>query len=440
MKQPLWRGALAIGLALFVTAISASGAPLSKADRTAALSAIEGVIRKTYVFPDRTQAILAALNKSARDGRYDTADPDIFAERITDDLKAVSHDGHLYLNNDRRHFLAASAPAKSASGLDAYSRKLATRDNSGLVAMSILPGNVRYLRISGFEWVPRATETAYDAVLRFLKDGDAIILDLRDNGGGEGDAANYLLGAILKPNTLLYTRREGRKITQSRTRGNPEGLSLTGKPLYVLVDSHTGSAAEAFTYALQQEKAATVVGGVTFGAANNNKIFPVAPTFILSVSYARPVSAVTGTNWEVVGVKPNIEVPPILALAAAQIAALDHLASLPGTEPQQRISYDWAKIALNAQLHAVVLPPGRLRAFAGTYKAVTVSFSGDRLSLSRTDRQKWPKSIVLSPLTNDGLFEARAFAFDDLRVRFTGTALEFLYGSNDATETVPRSR
>ena len=441
MKQRFWRGVLVLAAGLAVLASSVVGAaPLAPADRTLALAAIERAIRNTYVFPERVDAILAALEKGARNGRYDTRDADLFARRVTDDLQAVSHDGHLYLQNDGERYAAASAPQRPSGGLDAYNRKLAVRDNSGLVAMSIMPGNVRYLRISAFLWVPGLTPAAYDRALRFLRDGRAIIIDLRDNGGGEGDAADYLIGAILKPGTLLYTRHEGRRVVPSRARRNPGGLSVMGKPIFVLVDSHTGSAAEAVTYALQQAKAATVVGATTYGAANNNRVFAIPPQFVLSVSYARPVSAVTGTNWEGVGVKPDIAVRATEALAAAQVAALDRLAALPATSAQDRKADRWARTALQAQLRPVTLAPARLRALAGTYGPVTISVSPAGLRLTRTDRPKWPRNIALSPLTGDGLFAARAFAFDDLRVRLTGTALEFLYGSNDASETVPRSR
>jgi hypothetical protein len=439
MKRRLWRGALAAALAMLVAATAASAAPLSATDRTAALAAIENAIRKTYVFPQRTPAILAALDRGTQSGRYDTADANAFAQRVTEDLKAASQDGHLYLDNDPEHYLAALAPEKSAAGIAAYHRKMAAQDNSGLAAMDILPGNVRYLRIAGFEWVPRSTAQIYDAALRFLKGGDAVIIDLRDNGGGDGDAADYLLDAILKPGTLLYTRHEGARITQSRTRRNHAGLSLAGKPLFVLVDSHTGSAAEAFAYAVQQERAGTILGAATYGAANNNRIFPIAPQFVLSVSYARPVSAVTGTNWEGVGVTPDIAVPATTARVAAQLAALDRLAGAPETTPQARAAYRWIKTGLQVQLDPVTLSPERLSALTGSYGSVTISLMQGELRLSRADRPKWPTDIPLAPLTSDGLFEVHAFAFDDLRVRLTGPALELLYGSDDAAETIPRS-
>ncbi len=440
LKRGLWRKyfAAAASMAVLLSATVAAD-PLSSTDRSAALTAIEGAIRHTYVFPERTPAILAALKRSTDSGRYDTSDGDVFAQRVTDDLQAVSHDGHLYLRNDREHYRAASVPNKAANGLDAYARSMAIRDNSGLVAMNILPGNVRYLRISGFQWTAGLTRDTYDAALRFLRDGSAVIIDLRDNGGGESDAANYLLDAILKPGSVPYTRREGRQVTASRTRRNPAGLSLVGKSLFVLVDGHTGSAAEAVTYAVQQAKGGTVVGATTYGAANNNKIVPIAPQFVLSVSYARPISAVTGTNWEDVGVKPDIAVVATDALAAAQVAALDLLSVAPGTTAKELENNRWAEIALQAQLHPVTVPPERLREFAGTYGPVTVEVTQDALRMTRKDRPKWPQQILLSPLTDDGLFEAHAFAFDDLRVRLMGTELQFFYGSTDSKEAIPRS-
>ncbi|MBL7537684.1 S41 family peptidase, partial [Escherichia coli] len=73
----------------------------------------------------------------------------------------------------------------------------ARRDNQGLGETRILPGNIRYLRITAFEWVQDQTGVAYDAAMRFLRDGDAIVIDLRGNGGGSHAAVRYLLSHFM---------------------------------------------------------------------------------------------------------------------------------------------------------------------------------------------------------------------------------------------------
>jgi hypothetical protein len=222
--------------------------------RQAALTAIESAIRTTYVFPELRAPLVAKLEAGAQAHRYDTPDPNVFARLVTDDMSSVAHDGHLYIDYDPVEYAALMAPPGSDAGMEAYYGAIAIRQNSGLTEMKILPGNIRYLKITHFEWTPNLTPTAYDDAGRFLKNADAIIIDLRSNGGGDSDAADYFGKALIDPNK--------------------------GKPIYVLVDGHVASAAEAVAYGAQAVKEATVVGSATYGAANNNKKFPIPPAFV----------------------------------------------------------------------------------------------------------------------------------------------------------------
>ncbi|MEI9991073.1 MAG: S41 family peptidase [Rhizomicrobium sp.] len=405
-------GAVALLAVLALTfggrAVAAS-ATLSAADRLAAVRAIEDKIGKTYVFAERRAPIVARLEQALAAHRYDVADPDVFAQRITEDLQAVSHDGHLYFDSDPGEYAASLAPPKSDKGLGAYYRAVSLREHSGLTRLDILPGNIRYLKLTAFHWTPRVTAAAYDDAARFLKDGDAVIFDLRENGGGDSDAADYFSKAFVRPGHKQY---------------------------YVLVDGHVASAAEAVAYGLQQEHAATIVGSTTYGAANNNRKFPIAPCFILSVSYHRPVNPISGTNWEGVGVKPDIAVPASQALDAAMLAALDKLGAAPNLKPETRAEYRWARIGVEARLHPVTIARAPLQALAGTYGTITLRLTDDGLRLDRADRPRWQQDLLLTPMTADGVFGVESF--DDLRVRLTGSTLELLHGSEAEREVFPR--
>jgi C-terminal processing protease CtpA/Prc len=183
--------------------------------------------------------------------------------------------------------------------------------------MRILPGNMRYLKVAGFRWVDDESGAAYDAVARFLRDGDAIIIDLRGNGGGSHGAVRYLISHFLAPNTLELTFLKAGEQSQSRALDYLPAGRLTGRPLYVLIDGRTGSAAEAFAYDVQQFTRGKLIGEKTAGAANNNGFTPIAPGFMLSVSFGRPVHAVSQSNWEAVGVSPDVAVAPDQALETA---------------------------------------------------------------------------------------------------------------------------
>ena len=383
---------------------------LTTTQQRAALTAIESTIRSTYVFPELRAPLVTKLEAQAQAGRYDTSDPSVFAQRITDDMAAVAHDGHLYIDYDPSEYAALMAPPGSDAGMEAYYGAIAIRQNSGLIEMQILPGNIRYLKITHFEWSPNLTPTAYDDAGRFLKNADAIIIDLRSNGGGDSDAADYFGKALIDPNK--------------------------GKPIYILVDGHVASAAEAVAYGAQAAKVATIVGGTTYGAANNNKKVPIAPAFVLSVSYNRPINPITKTNWEGTGVVPDIPIAGSAALEVAELNALDTLSVASSATTAKQAEYKWARQGVVAQLQPVTLSSEQLQHYAGRYGTIVIRAVGGQLRLTRSDRPRWEQNILLVPLDANGLFSVSSF--DDLRLRFHSKSLDLLYGDENDRDTFTR--
>jgi hypothetical protein len=408
---------------------------LSAAERGAALKAIGAALEASYVFPDMRPKLVERLRRSEEAGRYEVDDPRAFADRITEDLRDVAHDRHLSLRFAPAEYAAATAAPASNQGSEELERRQALRDHYGLADLEILPGNIRYLRITGFEWVQDATGAAYDDAMRFLKDGDAIIIDLRGNGGGSGEAVQYLTSHFLPADTLLVTfLHDSAAPAQSRTLSYLPAGRLQGKPLYVLIDGGVASAAEEFAYHVQQFKLGELVGTTTAGAANNNRYVPIAPGFMLSVSFGRPVHAVSNTNWEGVGIKPSVETPPVQALDVAQSMALTRLAQAPGATPEQLADYAWARVGVEARLQpAVSISAKRLRALAGAYGDVNVTFRDGALWLSRPNRP----ARRLQPMTDEGLFAVEGA--DILRVRFQPKRLELLWRDEAAPRVLEKS-
>lgn len=423
----------ALGAAVIADAPLASAAPVAgqtdppqtvfgAAERAQALDQIEARIRSTYVYPEKREAIVGRLIVGAAKGRYDTADPVIFAQRVTEDLQAETKDTHLYLSYEPAWFRTAQLPAQP--GDDDQQVKLETqiaRDtNHGLVAMKVLPGNIRYLKIDGFDWVEGETGPAYDAAMRFLKGGRAVIIDLRGNGGGWVEAAKYLLSHFLDGNTLIATfyGADGQAEQYRAVDYVPAGR-IKGKPVYILIDGHSRSAAEMVAYTFQQYGLGELVGARTEGAANVSDDFAVAPGFRLSVSTGHTVQPISKTDWEGVGVAPTIATDPEQALEVAELRAIDKL--LP-TSPDgmPRYQLQWARPALEASLHPVSLSDKALKAFAGTYGEASISFQDHALWLHRPDRTP----SRLAPMTSDGLFQA--VDNDTLRIRVTPATLDLL--------------
>lgn len=423
-------GALALGAAAPAIAQTppapaavAPAATLTAAQRAAVLKDIRAKVTELYVFPERRAAIVAALTKAEKAGRYDLDNPAAFAEAVTGDLASASRDKHMYLVADPAEYAALSAPDDAGQAeAAAFWRARALRDNHGLTEMKILPGNVRYLKISGFQWVDDESGEAYDDAMRFLKGGDAVVIDLRGNGGGSGAAVNYLTSHFVKPDTLLLTFLRGSETpSQSRAREYLPAGRMIGKPLYVLTDGGCFSACEEFAYHVEQFKLGELIGAKTGGGANNNDQIPVAPGFVLSISAGRPVHAVSGTNWEAVGIKPTLEAKPSQALDVALKASLTRLLASPATTPAQRDSYAWALTDVEARLTPVVLPPERLQPFAGRYGEALVSYREGSLWLKRGAR---PERRLI-PLDDKGLFAGEGTA--PVRARFAGDTLEVLW-------------
>jgi len=95
--------------------------------------------------------------------------------------------------------------------------------------------------------------------------------------------------------------------------------------VYVLVSGDTISAPEAFAYDLQSVRRALVVGEHTAGAAHPAFDYPVGEHFTLTIPTTRYVNAVTGTDWEGVGVVPDIPASNEQALKVAELTALRKL-------------------------------------------------------------------------------------------------------------------
>jgi len=413
----------------------AASKPLSPSVRHAVIAAVEAVIRSDYVFPAKAPAIIGKLEQARASGRYAVDDEALLAQRITQDLASASRDRHLYLLYDpARYALETRAVAGTGAEADAYDLQASERDNSGLTEMRILPGNIRYLRISRFGWIDDETGEAYDCALRFLRAGDAIIIDLRGNPGGDSAAVRYLVSHFLPPGTLEFTFfAAGQAPVQSRALDYLPAGRIRGKPLYVLIDGNVASAAESFAYDVQQFKLGELIGAKTIGAANNNKFVPIAPAFMLSVSYGRPIHAISGTNWEGVGVAPSVATPPAQALVTAEKLALLRLRQASGVARDRIADYDWALAGVDAQMHPPALSRAQLQSLAGQYGSVKIRLRDGALSMSRPGR---PEERLI-PMTSDGLFGVEGS--DLLRVRFASNSIEVIFKGDPAPPILSRT-
>ena len=206
-------------------------------------------------------------------------------------------------------------------------RRLAGSQNFGFEKVERLNGNVGFIELNGFINPELGAETAI-AAMNFLANTDALIIDLRYNGGGEPGLAQmistyFFSGKPVQLHSIYW--REGGRIQQYWTLPYVPGERYLDKPIFILTSKRTFSAPESFAYSLQALKRATIIGETTRGGANPAKYFRVNEHFSLLVPVGRAVNPVTGTNWEGTGIKPDIEVTEAQALKTAHLAALRKL-------------------------------------------------------------------------------------------------------------------
>ena len=333
---------LALALPIAAVADPASRPDRSAADRRVVIEDIADRLEKIYVLADVAAQMAEFLRTRAATGAYDSlSDLAALAERLTADLHALSHDGHLrvrYHADPAQVMPAWQTPAPDAA---ARYRRHAERSNHGFVRVEILEDNIGYLRLDEFGDPVLGGDTAA-AAMRFIAHTDALIVDLRANGGGGGMGAvlaTYLFGDEPVHLSDFHIRHRDETI-QSWTLPFVPGPRYTNKPVFVLVGPGTASAAESFTYDLQAQKRITVVGRKTAGAANPGGFVRVSQHLAIFIPDGRPINPITGTNWEGVGIAPDVEIDPSNALEHARTLALQRIRSANTTHANRSVETD----------------------------------------------------------------------------------------------------
>lgn len=361
-------------------------------DARAAVAEIRRVLAENYVLPDMRPKLDAALAKGLADGRYDVADPRLFADRVNEDLAATGHDKHLNFRYapEQAARMAAIRRQRDDAPPDAEQIRQAERRNHGIVELKVLPGNIRYMDLDGFVWAGPTSAAAYDNAMRFLSGGDAVIIDLRHNGGGSPDAVQYLVSHFLAPDTPLVTFYMGAshvdKLAALKTL--PAGR-MVGKPLYVLTSGRTASAAEEFTGHVGGFRIGELIGEKTAGAGFRNEFFAIPGGFLMSVSVGRAVLASTGRDWEGVGIAPTAPVAVEKALDLAQVHAMRRLAAT--APPRDKAMLEGMATVISAKLEPVT-PALPLPTYAGRYGERTIGLEGGALTWQR---QGGPKLTMI---------------------------------------------
>lgn len=342
----------------------------------ATVDAVAQAIEDRYHDAARGADIADTLRAAAAKGEFDAYDAPLdLASALNARLDPL--DGHFNVR--------WSPPADDVAGTAPRRAPPPARDH-GVRGVRILPGNIGYLDLAffaDFDFADRNAppRVAIDAALVMLQWTDAVVIDLRDNGGGSPAMVGYLTSAFTPRGADIYNTFHSRQGTSSEAPLDWHPAPRLDVPLYVLTSGRTGSAAEALAYTLKNARRATVVGERSGGAANPGAPVDVGDGFSVFVSTGSPVSPVTGRNWEGDGVQPDLDVPAQDALRAAQVHALE-----------DRLAKDRsgnAAVAARWTLQALKAPPryqGALASLAGTYGDIRIAVEGEELVLRQGRR------------------------------------------------------
>jgi C-terminal processing protease CtpA/Prc len=239
-------------------------------------------------------------------------------------LQEVSHDKHLRVNFSLRA-LPKEQPQRTPED-EARMRTQLLRGNCAFEKAERLPPNIGYLKFNGFADPAICGPTA-TAAMNFLGNVDAIIFDLRDNGGGDPKMVAYISTYLFGERTHLndlYNRKQD-TTEEYWTLPDLPGKRLTGKPAFVLTSKRTFSGGEEFTYNLKNLKRATIIGETTGGGAHPVSGHRIDDHFTIGVPFAKAVNPITKTNWEGTGVEPDVKVPAAEALDVAKKMAAEQI-------------------------------------------------------------------------------------------------------------------
>jgi retinol-binding protein 3 len=368
---------------------SSTKAAITPAFTRKLIDTISQTLQRYYIFPDKARLMKQYLQHQSKKGQYRSIkEPHQLAEQFTKDIESIHTDRHLYISYDpalTKDILEVNPDKRKR--VDSIAVLVAKESNFGLNRIEILDGNIGYLPVYSFTRFVSLAKPSFSSALRFLSHTQALILDLRYNGGGSpemvGQLGSYFF-TVPTPFTSIYNRRIDSTSLYVADPAQAEGVTLT-MPVYILTSSSTFSAGEDFTYSMQQAKRAVVIGDTTGGGAHPAGPFLLGEGFILNLPFARSINPYSKTNWEGTGVIPDVAVDAEDALQTAHKLILNQFIQ-QATDDQQKRKLQWAIHALDATSITGTLNQQALASYTGDYNGLIMYMQDAKLYCKNTGR------------------------------------------------------
>lgn len=230
---------IAVALTAFLAGAALGQAPTAPPAHNEVIRAIIDRFETTYVFPEVSRRVRVEMEKRIREGAYrDVAAA--FAEALTRDLRAITADQHVLVKHSEKPFPPMSEVVQTPTpqAREETRRQMASF-NYGFLKVERLPGNIGFLDLDYFADPDLGGATA-TAAMSFLAETDALIVDLRYNGGGNSRMvallASYLFevcsncGGPMKVVAFITQRKAIRAILASMRKSTAPASPSGSRP------------------------------------------------------------------------------------------------------------------------------------------------------------------------------------------------------------------
>jgi pimeloyl-ACP methyl ester carboxylesterase len=366
------------------------------------IDSIERVLNRFYIFPDKAALMSKQLQTQFKQGQYRTiTNPNKLATQLGQELQSVYADGHMFVRYDPDF-------ARELTEIDPNRRRIedslalvdAVDENFGLNKVEILDGNIGYLPVYNFTTFTERARPSFVSALRFLSQTRALIIDMRYNGGGSPEMVSQLgsyFFSVRTPFTTIENRVRDSTFVYWADPVKADGLYLS-MPVYILTSHSTFSAAEDFSYSMQQAKRALIVGDTTGGGAHPARPFQLGQGFLINLPFAQSINPYSKTNWESIGVLPDIPTQSTSALEKAQELILTTAMEQTSNEGQKR-KLQWAVHELKSRQQQFVVAADALAQYIGDYDGLLIYLKNNKLWCKNMGRGN--EITSLNPIIED---------------------------------------
>ena len=350
------------------------------------IDSLNNALNNNYVYPEKAKSITAYLESQLKNKVYsnELQNPQKLAEQLQSDISKIHHDPHMSIKYEPGfHVQQSRAPSDEEIIL---TKKFWKENNYAFTKVEILPGNIGYFTFNVFVDDVENAKPTITSALRFLSNTSAIIIDLRENYGGNPNMVSqiesYFFGAKTHMNDLINRSANDTTFFYADPKKS-DSLNLL-MPVYILTSHNTFSGAEDFSYAMQKANRAVIVGETTGGGAHPQMPFSLGQGFVISIPYARSLNPTTKTDWEGTGVIPDVKATSLNALLTAQenIFKNQILAAKDEIEKHKSEFYLHALFLQNENKNPTLK---FLSQFIGTYPDVTIYVDKGKLLCRNND-------------------------------------------------------